>query len=118
MAGKLTTHALDLVLGCGAGGLTVHVRRLGPEAADLGTVVLDEGGRAVLAEGEGLQAGVHELTFAVGDYHRARGLVGGLAGAAAFLDEVPVRFAVADATSHTHVPLLISLYGYSTYRGG
>jgi 5-hydroxyisourate hydrolase len=52
------------------------------------------------------------LVVKVGDYHRAKGLAGG------FLDEVPVRFGVADAAVHCHVPLLISLYGYSTYRGG
>jgi 5-hydroxyisourate hydrolase len=114
MAGKLTTHALDLVLGCGAGGLRVRVRRLEPRPLDLGEVVLDEGGRGVLAEGEAFGAGVYELLFAVGDYQRAKALVSG----PTFLDEVPVRFAVTDAEGHTHVPLLVSLYGYSTYRGG
>lgn len=114
MAGKLTTHALDLVLGSGCAGLKVRVRRLAPDAADLGETELDEGGRGVLAEGERFAAGSYELLFAVGDYHRARGLVQG----GTFLEEVPVRFTVADAAGHTHAPLLVSLYGYSTYRGG
>ncbi len=114
MAGQLTTHALDIVLGHGAGGLKVWVSRLSPQAAQIGEVELDAGGRAVLAAGEAFEAGVYELSFRVGDYHRAHGLVEG----EAFLEEVPVRFRVTDAGAHCHVPLLISLYGYSTYRGG
>jgi len=114
MAGQLTTHALDIVLGHGANGLKVWAKRLSPNALEIGEVELDAGGRAVLATGETFTAGIYELTFRVGDYHRARGLVDG----DAFLEEVPVRFRVADAALHCHVPLLISLYGYSTYRGG
>ena len=112
MPGRLTTHALDLVLGHGAGGLKAWVRRL-PDV-EYGEVELDAGGRAVLLEGEAFTAGLYELDFRVGDYHRARGLVDG----DAYLEEVPVRFRVTDASMHCHIPLLISLYGYSTYRGG
>jgi 5-hydroxyisourate hydrolase len=112
MTGQLTTHALDIVLGHGAAGLKVWVRRL-PDV-EIGEVELDSGGRAVLASGDRFEAGLYELTFRVGDYHRARGLVDG----EAFLEDVPVRLRVKDAASHTHVPLLISLYGYSAYRGG
>jgi 5-hydroxyisourate hydrolase len=114
MAGQLTTHALDIVLGHGAGGLKVWVKRLSPQPLEIGEVELDAGGRAVLASGGDYAAGVYELTFRVGDYHRAKSLVQD----EAFLEEVPVRFRVSDAGAHTHVPLLISLYGYSTYRGG
>jgi 5-hydroxyisourate hydrolase len=113
MAGQLTTHALDLVLGHGAGGLKVWVRRLPDE--EFGEVELDAGGRAVLLDGRRFGPGLYELHFRVGDYHRARGLVD---GDDAFLEDVPVRFRVADADAHHHIPLLISLYGYSTYRGG
>jgi len=112
MPGRLTTHALDLVLGHGAGGLKVWGRRLPDQ--EFGAVELDAGGRAVLLEGENFTAGLYELDFRVGDYHRARGLVDG----EAYLEEVPVRFRVTDAEAHCHIPLLISLYGYSTYRGG
>ena len=114
MTGQLTTHALDLVLGHGAGGLKVWVKRLSPNPLEIGEVELDTGGRAVLASGKAFEAGIYELTFRIGDYHRARGLVDG----EAFLEEAPVRFRVKDASGHTHIPLLISLYGYSTYRGG
>ncbi len=114
MSGKLTTHALDLVLGQGAGGLKVGVRRITPAEPWLGQVELDDGGRGVLLEGEAFVPGLYELSFHVGDYHRARKLVGG----DAFLEEVPIRFRVEDATAHCHIPLLLSLYGYSTYRGG
>ena len=115
MAGQLTSHALDTVSGHGAAGLKVEVRRLRPEAEALGEVELDGGGRGVLVAGEALLAGVYELVFKVGDYHRACGMI---LAEAPFLDEVPVRFAVADADAHCHVPILISLYGYTTYRGG
>jgi 5-hydroxyisourate hydrolase len=114
MSGQLTTHALDIVLGHGAGGLKVWVKRLSPHLTEIGEVELDAGGRAVLAAPDTFEAGVYELVFRVGDYHRAKGLVDG----DAFLEEVPVRFRVSDAALHCHVPLLISLYGYSTYRGG
>ncbi len=114
MSGQLTTHALDIVLGHGAGGMKVWVRRISPTAAFLGEVELDSGGRAVLAPSETFEAGLYALNFRIGDYHRAKGVVEG----DSFLEEVPVRFRVADASVHCHIPLLISLYGYSTYRGG
>jgi 5-hydroxyisourate hydrolase len=112
MAGHLSTHVLDLVLGHGAGKLKVLVRRLPDD--DLGEMELDGHGRAVLVPAGQLQTGLYELAFQVGDYHRARGLVQG----DAFLEEAPVRFRVSDTSVHYHIPLLISLYGYSTYRGG
>ena len=111
MAGQLTTHVLDLALGQGAAGLAVSISRAGHL---LGDASLDEGGRAVLLSGDAFTAGAYELTFKVGAYHRATGQ----AMADPFLDEVPVRFGVADAQVHCHVPLLVSPYGYSTYRGG
>ena len=112
MSGHLSTHVLDLVLGHGAGKLKVSVRRLPDE--DLGEIELDSGGRAVLVPPGQLRTGLYELAFGVGDYHRARGLVEG----DAFLEEAPVRFRVSDASAHYHIPLLVSLYGYSAYRGG
>lgn len=114
MAGQLTTHALDLILGQGAVGLIVGVQRLQPSPQQLGEIALDDGGRAILAAGAAFLPGVYELLFKAGAYHRAHGLT----GREGFLDEIPVRFAVADASQHCHVPILLSLYGYSVYRGG
>jgi 5-hydroxyisourate hydrolase len=109
MAGSLTTHVLDTTHGTGAGGMRVALRRLSPEPALLAEQALDAGGRAQLLEPGTLAAGVYELLFEVGAYFGA---------AAGFLDQVPVRFRVDDAGSHYHVPLIVSPFGYSTYRGG
>jgi len=114
VSGRLTTQAVDLVLGHGAGGLKVWVRRINPAEPWLGQVELDANGRGVLLEGEKFIPGLYELNFHVGEYHRSRKLVDG----DGFLDEVPVRFRVVDADAEHHIPLLISLYGYSTHRGG
>jgi 5-hydroxyisourate hydrolase len=103
MAGKLTTHVLDTALGVGAAEMRVEWRRL------------DAGGRATLIPGPELIPGTYEIVFFVGDYHRLLAL---LPNDAPFLDEVPVRFGIADADSHYHVPLVVSPFGYSTYRGG
>jgi len=67
-----------------------------------------------LLSGNALEIGVYELTFHAGDYLRANGVA---LPDPAFLDEVVVRFGIADAAGHYHVPLLLSPYGYSTYRG-
>lgn len=115
MAGQLTTHVLDLVLGRGAAGMTVSVQRLGDGGDRWPDITLDAGGRAVLVSGAAFTVGQYELTFNIGDYHRATGQ---LVAEPPFLGDTPVRFAVADADAHCHVPLLVSHYGYSTYRGG
>ncbi len=112
MAGRLTTHALDTVRGCGCAGLRVDVRA--PDGAVLAEVVLDGGGRATLLD-EDLVVGVYELTFQAADYHRATGVV---LSDPPFLDLVTIRFGVADAQAHHHVPLVLTPYSYSTYRGG
>jgi 5-hydroxyisourate hydrolase len=108
----LTTHVLDTTLGLGAAGMKVRLRRVGTGQAALAEATLDAKGRAVLADQ--LSVGVYELLFEVADYHRARGLD---LPEPPFLDQVTVRFGVSDPQMHHHVPLLISPYGYSTYRG-
>lgn len=114
MAGRLTTHVLDTSSGLPAAGLRVTLTRL----AD-GTVLTEAStnidGRVdgPLLEGEACRPGLYELAFAVGDYFRARGVA---LAEPAFLDVVPVRFGL-DGVRHTHVPLLVSPFGYSTYRG-
>ncbi|THF81298.1 hydroxyisourate hydrolase [Cohnella fermenti] len=115
MGGKLTTHVLDTAMGTPAAGMRIQLWRLGESGG--GRELLSEGftnedGRMnhPLLSGEEMAAGTYELLFDVGEYFRG--------GAhAAFLEWVPVRFRLADPSSHYHVPLLVAPGGYSTYRG-
>ena len=114
--GRLTTHVLDTAAGRPAAGLSIALYRLdGETRTHLKTVVTNADGRcdAPLLQGADFSTGEYELVFAAGDYLRAQGLV---LPEPAFLDKVPIRFGMAEA-AHYHVPLLISPYGYSTYRG-
>ena len=113
----MTTHALDLTSGTPARGLKLELWRLdGVAEEQLKTVVTNSDGRVdgALLEGEAFAAGTYELRFMAGDYRRR---TGGPFPEPLFLDVVPVRFGVADPQGHYHVPLLLSAYGYSTYRG-
>ena len=114
--GRLTTHVLDTASGTPAAGVAIDLVFLedGSERP-VASAVTNADGRCdgPLAEGNALAVGTYELRFHVGDYFRSRG--GG--PAPAFLDVVPVRFGVASAHEHYHVPLLISPFGYTTYRG-
>ncbi len=112
--GRLTTHVLDTASGKPAAGVRVLLRRDG-EAAVLAEGATNADGRMdnPLLEGAAFKTGRYELTFYVGDYFRTSGAK--LADPA-FLDVVPLRFAIAE-DAHYHVPLLVSPYGYSTYRG-
>jgi len=110
MAGQLTTHALDTAKGSGCAGLKVQVLR---DGVALASVTLDEGGRGVLLES--VQRGVYDIVFHAADYHRAAGEA--LADPP-FLDAVTIRFGVAEPDAHYHVPLLLTPWSYSTYRGG
>ena len=116
MAGFLTTHVLDTARGCPAQGLTIALYRIeGGERRHLRTLVTNDDGRTdeqILPASE-FGIGDYELVFQAGDYLRATGQAG---DAPLFLDEVPIRFGMSEAT-HYHVPLLLSPYGYSTYRG-
>jgi len=115
--GKLTTHVLDTARGCPAAGVKIMLYRLsGQSHRKIAEVVTNADGRsdAPLLEGAKLAPGQYELVFCVGDYLRASGQA---TGEVLFLDEVPVRFGLTSAEQHYHVPLLVSAYGYSTYRG-
>lgn len=115
--GKLTTHVLDTARGCPAAGVKIMLYRLsGQSHRKIAEVVTNADGRtdAPLLEGVKLTAGQYELVFCVGPYLRDSGQA---TGEVLFLDEVPVRFGLASAEQHYHVPLLVSAYGYSTYRG-
>lgn len=116
MAG-LTTHILDLSRGQPAGGVRIDLRRLGPDGAKLicsATTNADGRCDAPLLSPENMQAGTYELLFHAGDYFDALGLD---LPEPKFLDQIPLRFAISDTDSHYHVPLLLSPFGYSTYRG-
>ena len=108
MSGFLTTHVLDTARGRPAAGIQIELTRLA-DGEVLRTATTNADGRTdepLIGAGE-LQAGEYELVFAVGDYFGER----------AFLDRVPVRFSIADPAAHYHVPLLVSPWSYSTYRG-
>jgi 5-hydroxyisourate hydrolase len=110
----LTTHVLDTAAGRPAAGLKVVLRRLDKAAAAVEAVTNADGRLdRPLLEGGAFARGFYEIVFYTGDYFRARGLA--LADPA-FLDVIPVCFAIADESDY-HVPLLVSPYGYSTYRG-
>jgi 5-hydroxyisourate hydrolase len=112
--GRLTTHVLDTACGRPAAGVRVVLRRDG-ESAALAEGRTNADGRMdrPLLEGAAFAPGRYELTFHVGDYFRTQ--VASLADPP-FLDIIPLRFTIAE-DSHYHVPLLVSPYGYSTYRG-
>ncbi|WP_296641016.1 hydroxyisourate hydrolase [Roseinatronobacter sp.] len=117
MAGFLTTHVLDTARGLPAAGLEIVLYRLdGAERAELARMTTNADGRTdspILPQGQ-FATGRYELVFAAGDYLRATGQAG---DAPLFLDEVPIRFGISDIESHYHVPLLLSPFGFSTYRG-
>ncbi|MEZ2130443.1 MULTISPECIES: hydroxyisourate hydrolase [unclassified Sinorhizobium] len=114
----LTTHVLDTALGKPAYGLRIDLFSIdGDTRRHIKTVETNADGRVdggPILSGESFKAGSYELLFHAGDYLRAAGTV---LPHPAFLDLVPIRFGIADTSAHYHVPLLISPYGYSTYRG-
>lgn len=115
--GRLTTHVLDTSLGRPGQGIRIEVYRLeGQSRILLKEVTTNEDGRcdAPILEGEAFTEGQFELVFHVGDYLGRQGVE---ADGPRFLDVIPLRFGVADASQHYHVPLLLSPYSYSTYRG-
>jgi len=110
--GYLTTHVLDTARGCPAAGLRIVLTR---DGAQLAEAVTDADGRTggPILPAEAFAPGTYELHFHAGDYLRATGQAG---AEPLFLDVVTIRFGMAEA-AHYHVPLLLSPYGYSTYRG-
>lgn len=114
--GRLTTHVLDTATGKPAAGLKIELYLLDGGMVHLKTVHTNSDGRVdgPLLEGVSFVHGHYELRFHAGDYMRAMGVD---LPEPAFLDIIPIRFGVANASQHYHVPLLLSPYGYSTYRG-
>lgn len=110
--GRLTTHVLDTASGRPAAGMKIGLFRIGEARDHLRSAVTNADGRidAPLLEAVPFTAGLYEIVFDVGSYYEA-------AGTTTFYEDVAIRFRVADADAHYHVPLLISPFGYSTYRG-
>jgi 5-hydroxyisourate hydrolase len=115
MPGKLSTHVLDLTTGRPASGLRIELHRhvAGATPQLIKSVVTNPDGRtdAPLLNADEIAAGAYELVFDVAAYFSSRGV------ASPFLDRVPIRFAIADASAGYHVPLLVTPWAYSTYRG-
>jgi 5-hydroxyisourate hydrolase len=114
---KLTTHVLNVASGTPAAGMRVELRAHGAGSSTLASASQTNGdGRcpAPLLEGAALRPGRYSLTFHVAAYFRSLGVE--LADPP-FLDEVVIAFGIADAGQNYHVPLLVSPWSYSTYRG-
>lgn len=117
MAG-LTTHILDLTHGIPAAGVKIvlSAKSEGGALEKIAETTTNEDGRTpspLIAPGDA-KPGAYQLEFHIGDYFRRKGFA---LDEPAFLDVVPVAFAISDPSAHYHVPLLVSPYGYSTYRG-
>jgi 5-hydroxyisourate hydrolase len=114
----LTTHVLDTALGVPAKGMTIALFRQTTGGWELiKTVETNADGRVdggPMLIGDTFTIGTYELQFHAGDYLRK---TGAKLTEPLFLDVIPIRFGISDPTAHYHVPLLISGYGYSTYRG-
>ena len=115
--GHLSTHVLDTMHGCPAAGMAVTLQRVDGERAEtIKSLALNADGRAdaPLLDAAAMAAGRYRLRFGVAAYFRALGVA---LPEPPFLDEVQLDFGIADADGHYHVPLLVSPWSYSTYRG-
>jgi 5-hydroxyisourate hydrolase len=114
--GYLTTHVLDTARGVPAAGMRIELYRLGGDVVLVREMTTNADGRTegpILPKDE-FATGTYELVFHAGDYLDA---CGAPPEEPRFLDVIPIRFGISDAHAHYHVPLLISPFGYSTYRG-
>lgn len=111
MAGKLSTHVLDTAKGIPASGIRIDLHEITAEGSRLmKSTITNSDGRTddPLLAGDSMQTGTYELTFHIGAY---------FASSPPFLDQIPIRFHIADSTAGYHIPLLCSPWSYSTYRG-
>ncbi len=113
--GKLTTHILDTAAGKPADGVSIELYRIGASPSLIVRARSNEDGRCKpLLEDETCQRGIYELRYHMANYFRQQGLT---LPDPPFLDIVTIRFGIARADQHYHVPLLVSPWSYSTYRG-
>ena len=112
---KLTTHCLDTFSGKPAKGVKVDVYSVSGKREKLNSVILNSVGRSdkPLIEGTNFIEGKYELVFFVGDYFKKITETSEIP----FLDDVIIKFGISNVTQHYHVPLLVSPWSYSTYRG-
>jgi 5-hydroxyisourate hydrolase len=116
----ITTHVLDVAAGRPAAGMRVRLERVAPAAGpeQIAAATTDDGGRIASLGPDVIASGTYRLIFDTGGYlTRQRGDGSSQTPDAVFFPEVTVTFAVADGREHYHVPLLLSPFGYSTYRG-
>ena len=116
MSGYLTTHVLDTARGLPAMGIRIELYRLDGNRTLIAETVTNDDGRtdSPIMPAHAFKTGRYELVFFCGQYLDSTGLAD---GELKFLDEIPIRFGMDDAAAHYHVPLLLSPFGYSTYRG-
>lgn len=110
-AGRITTHVLDTAAGLPAAGMAIELHRSEEgQWRNLGRFATNADGRcnSPLLEGKAMQAGLYEIIFHVGEWRRDR---------PGFYDTIPIRFSITDPGAHHHVPLILSPFGYSTYKG-
>lgn len=111
MSATLSTHVLDIARGVPGGGIEIVLYAIdGETRTELARAVTNDDGRTDAPVGSGLRSGTYELVFTVATY-----LAG--TGATSFFDAIPVRFRIDERSERYHVPLLLSPWGYSTYRG-
>jgi 5-hydroxyisourate hydrolase len=108
---SLSTHVLDTTHGCPAASIAIRLER---DGAPLFEGETDSDGRCPALKGMAFPIGHYTLHFAVADYFRGKGI---MLPEPPFLDRVRIDFGIADDAAHYHVPLLVSPFGYSTYRG-
>ncbi len=115
--GRLSTHVLDTAAGKPAAGISWTLYRIKDDIREgIGYGITNHDGRTdeALLAGDAVQVGTYELVFEVGEYFRTKGAD---LPDPPFLDSIPLRFSIFDARQNYHVPLLVSPYSYSTYRG-
>ena len=114
--GRLTTHVLDTANGCPAAGVAISLFRIQPQRELIAQGVTNADGRldSPILDADSFQPGVYELVFQAGDYFRESQMD---LPNPPFVDEITLRFGIADGEQHYHGPLLVSPWSYSTYRG-